>query len=118
MDFPDSGGPIKMDSGTSTDTELCFLRDSWYATCHSKKTRSRGLCATTSKECSSCVGANVCLLIVVYGARSCHNTSYNVNTYATIQTRETTWGMLLPHFSYGVTFYTSLCFRTAKKESC
>ena len=44
VDFPDSGGPMKMDGVTSTDTEPCFLRDSWYADCHSKKTRSRGLC--------------------------------------------------------------------------
>ena len=54
VDFPDSGGPIKTDSVTSNDTVLCFLRDSWYADCHSKKTRSRGLCAMTSKGCSSC----------------------------------------------------------------
>ena len=54
VDEPDSGGPIKMDGGTSTDTEPGFLRDSWYAACHSKKTRSRRLCAMTSKECSSC----------------------------------------------------------------
>ena len=39
--------------------------------------------------------ANECPLIVVYGARSGHNTSYNVNTYATIQTRETTRGVVL-----------------------
>ena len=51
--LPDSGGPMKMDV-ISTDTEPCFLRDSWYANCHSKKTRSRGLCVTTSKGCSSC----------------------------------------------------------------
>ena len=43
MDFPDSVGPIKMVRMTSTDTEPCFPRDSWYADCHSKKTRSRGL---------------------------------------------------------------------------
>ena len=49
VDFPDSGGPMKMHGVTSTDTEPCFLRDSWYADCHSKKTRSRGLCAMTSK---------------------------------------------------------------------
>ena len=49
MDFPNSGGPLKMNGVTSTDTEPCFLRDSWYADCHSKKTRSRGLCAMTSK---------------------------------------------------------------------
>ena len=42
VDFPDSAGPIKMVRMTSTDTELCFLRDSWYADCHSKKTTSRG----------------------------------------------------------------------------
>ena len=54
MDIPNSGGPIKMDGVTSTDTEPCFLRDSWYNNCHSKKTRSRGLRAMTSKGCSSC----------------------------------------------------------------
>ena len=54
MDFPDSGGPMKMDDVTSTETKPCFLRDSWYTDCHSKKTRSRRLCAMTSKGCSSC----------------------------------------------------------------
>ena len=54
VDVPDSGGPMKMDDVISTETRLCFSRNFWYADCHSKKTRSRGLCAMTSKGCSSC----------------------------------------------------------------
>ena len=57
MDFPAAEGPTKMDCITSTDTEPCFLIESSYADCHSKKERSRGLCTVTNKKC--------CLQIVV-----------------------------------------------------
>ena len=40
MDFPAAEGPTKMDCITSTDTEPCFLIESSYADCHSKKTRA------------------------------------------------------------------------------
>ena len=56
MDFPAAEGPTRMDCVTSTDTEPCFLIESSYADCHSKKARSRELC--TNKKC--------CLQIVVH----------------------------------------------------
>ena len=57
MDFPAVEGPTRIDCVTFTDTEPCFLIESLYADCHSKKARSRGLCTVTSKKC--------CLQIVV-----------------------------------------------------
>ena len=39
VDFPDAEGPTRMDRITSTDTEPCFLIESSYADCHSKKDR-------------------------------------------------------------------------------
>ena len=57
MDFPVVEGPTKMDCITSIDAESHFLIESSYADCHSKKTRSRGLCIVTNEKC--------CLQIVV-----------------------------------------------------
>ena len=57
MDFPEAEGPTRMDLITSTDTEPCFLIESPYADCHSKRVRSRGLYTMTTKKC--------CLQIVV-----------------------------------------------------
>ena len=47
--------------------------------------------------------ANECPLIVVYSARSWHNTSYNAHTYAMIQTKEATQGVVL-HTSVMVSY--------------
>ena len=60
MDFPTSGGPTKMVRVTSTDTEPCFLRESSYADRHSKKARSRGLCAMTDE---GAVRMGICLAL-------------------------------------------------------
>ena len=40
VDFPEAGGPTRMHRITSTDTEPCFLIESSYANCHSRKARS------------------------------------------------------------------------------